>query len=280
NGQEGKLLTLRADSWIFLAPQFSNPEPADLADLRVRQALSLAIDRPSLADAIAGDGTLAGDLWLPRSDPQYRTAAASVRQQTYDPNAAVDLLAQAGWRRDGPDNGLVKHGQRFSPDLTTTVEWHSTAAIVADYWRQVGVDPKESVVSLGNVFDRQNRATYSGAELMAGPPGLSLLDSRLRSTNAPASDNFFAGANRGHYTNPDADRLLDRVWGTLDPSDRARALGDLTQLIALELPISGLFFYPAMMLVRADVRGVRVPEAIAPTGPVLVSWNAHEWEKK
>ena len=31
----------------------------------------------------------------------------------------------------------------------------------------------------------------------AGPPGLSLLDGKLRSTNAPAPDNLFAGSNRG-----------------------------------------------------------------------------------
>lgn len=279
DGREGTLLTISAENWVFLAPQFSNPEPTDLLEARVRQALALALDRSAIAEAIAGDASQAGELWVPPSDPSYPAGARTARHLMYNPNQALDLLGQVGWRREGTDNALVKHGRRFTLELVTTTEWHLSAALVADYWQQLGVDARENVVALGTVFDRQARATYAGVEVTAGPPGLALLDSRLRSSNAPGSENLFVGANRGHYASAEMDHLLDRTWATLEPRERAGAQGELNQLLTSDLPIVGLFFYPAMMLVRADVRGVQAPEVVAPAGPLLVSWNAHEWAR-
>jgi ABC-type transport system substrate-binding protein len=143
----------------------------------------------------------------------------------------------------------------------------------------VGVAVREVVLSLGAVTDRQNRAGFSGVELAAGVPNLALLDTRLHSANMPAPDNQWVGANRGHYSSRELDALLDKLWVSLERGEREAAERDIARHLSSELPIIGLFFYPAMAMVRRDVRNSRVPRTVAPVGRLSMTWNAHEWEK-
>lgn len=278
-GNGGTLVVIPTYSWVFLAPQFASPQPEELINPRVRQALAFAIDRAAIAEAVAGDTGLATDLWIHPSDRRYEPMASSVMRYQYSPDRAASTFRDAGWRRESPDGVLINRGERFELELTTVAEWHAAGALVADYWRQSGAVVKENVVSLSSVFDRQGRSAYPGVELAAAPPGLALLESRLRSTNAPEPENQWVGANRGHYTSREVDGLLDRLWQTLELEKLDALEQDIARVVGAELPIMGLFFYPAMALVRSDVRNVRPPEAAPPVARAMFSWNAHEWRK-
>ena len=105
------------------------------------------------------------------------------------------------------------------------------------------------------------------------------LDSRLRSTNAPGLESSFAGGNRGHYSSPAMDMLLDRMWEALDPTARDDAENQIARKVAEDLPIIGLYFYPTMTLVRGEIRNVVAPDASPPVARAMLTWNVHEWEK-
>lgn len=279
SGEEGTFSVLPGYSWVFVAPQFAAPQPEDLRDLRVRQALVHVLDRAAIAEAVIGDRSLASDLWIPQSDPRYGVVAEGTLQYPYDAKRAAGLFREAGWRREGADDLLVNHGRRFEIELTTTSDWDRPAAVVAEYWRQAGMAVRETVLSLGAVTDRQIRAAYSGVELAAGVPNLALLDGRLHSTNVPVQENQWVGANRGRYASPELDGLLDRLWVTLDRGGRESVEREIARYVSAELPIAGLFFYPAMVMVRATIGNVRPPKTVAPVGRLSLSWNAHEWEE-
>lgn len=279
DGAEGTLSIVPGYSWAFLAPQFLGPQPEDILDVRVRRALAYALDRSAIAEIVAGDRSLASDLWVPLGDPRYRAIAAGVAGHEYNPSRAADLFREAGWRRQGTDDALVKQGRRLEVELTTTTEWERAGAIVAEYWRQAGVVVRETVLSLGAIVDRQARAGYSGVELAGGPPSLALLDGRLHSTNTPSADNHFVGANRGHYASPELDGLLDRLWASADEAERQAAERQIARHVSEELPIIGLFFYPAMAMVRRSVLNTRPPQTVARVGRLSMGWNAHEWKK-
>jgi peptide/nickel transport system substrate-binding protein len=276
---QGVLSVLPGNSWVYLAPQFSGPHPEDLLDPRIRAALAHAVDTATIAEAVAGDRSMASDLWIPVADPRYRIIAEGTTRRDYSPERARELFREAGWRREASDDVLVKQGRRFEIELTTTSGWERAAALVAEYWREVGVAVREVVLALAAVTDRQNRAGFSGVELAAGVPNLALLDGRLHSANAPAPENQWVGANRGHYANRELDALFDQLWVSLERSEQEAAEREIAHLISSELPIVGLFFYPSMAMVRRDVRNSRVPRTAAPVGRLSMTWNAHEWEK-
>jgi peptide/nickel transport system substrate-binding protein len=279
DSREGVLTVIPGQSWVFLAPQFQNGQPADLADARVRRALLHAIDREALAEALTGDRALAADLWLPASDPRYETLASAATRVEYDPARARDLFREAGWRRESADDVLVKQGQRFEVELTATANWEGAASLIAQSWRRAGVVVNEHVLTLGAITDRQARASFSGVELAFGPPGLALLDSRLHSSNFPSAENQWVGGNRGRYENPEVDALLERISMTLDRGQRQELVRELARFISAELPILGVLFYPAMAMHNSVVRNVRPPRAVAEAGRLSMTWNAHEWEK-
>jgi peptide/nickel transport system substrate-binding protein len=279
DSRAGTLALIPGHSWVYLAPQFQGAQPADLADARVRRALLHAIDREALAEALVGDRALAADLWIPTTDPRYPELAAATERVEYDRNRARDLFREAGWRRESADDVLVKQGRRFEVELTATAGWEGAASLVAQYWRQAGIVVNENVLVLGAITDRQARASYSGVELTAGPPGLSLLDARLHGTGEPSAENQWVGGNRGHYDNPELDALIDRTWMTLERGRRQELVREMAQLLAAELPILGLVFFPAMAMIGASVQNVRPPRAVAEAGRLSMAWNAHEWER-
>ena len=88
-----------------------------LADLRVRQALLLAIDRKTLIGKLFGGHATIADTWINSVEPRY---TPDVESYPYDPAKAHDLLQQAGYT-PGPD-GICqdKAGNRLSLEFATT----------------------------------------------------------------------------------------------------------------------------------------------------------------
>ena len=275
----GSLILSPTYSWVFVAPQFANPQPKELADPRIRQALAFSIDRAGIAEAIGGDASLASELWVPTTDRRYQPVAQGTQRYQYSPDRAASLFRDAGWRREGADGVLVSHGQRFEIELSTTAEWQSSEAFVADGWRQAGVVVKEDVVTQGSIFDRERRSSYSGAEVTGAFPSIALLETRLRSTNLPLAENQFAGANRGRYASPQMDAFLTRLLEAVGPPALEAAESEIAKKASEDLPIIGLYFYPTMAVVRSNVRNVRPPEGTPPVGRPMFGWNAHEWAK-
>ncbi|MGH2598435.1 MAG: ABC transporter substrate-binding protein [Dehalococcoidia bacterium] len=95
-----QVLTYIPTTYTFIAPQLRNNSPFN--DVRVRRAISMAIDRKSWVDLLyLGQGrhdlnavpASMGKWWL---DPQSGDAGAGAQNFKYDPKAARDLLKAAG----------------------------------------------------------------------------------------------------------------------------------------------------------------------------------------
>ncbi|MBK0004456.1 ABC transporter substrate-binding protein [Erwinia sp. S38] len=109
-----------------------------LNDVRVRQALSLAIDREGIARAILRYPAAAGQLFPP-SVAQWHNA--SLAPLTTDTARARELLAQLGWQ-PGADGILQRDGKPFSLTLTTypdRPELPLIAAAIQQQLREIGV---------------------------------------------------------------------------------------------------------------------------------------------
>ncbi len=187
-----------ASRWVFVEPQKrAMAQPADLTDLRVRQALQHAIDRPELARAMAGDLGLAADSWVHPSFPEYPVVERSLVRYPYDVNRAKALMAEAGWAV-GSDGVLQKSGERFDVQVRFRSNTHSRpAAIVRDNWRALGIQGDLAFLPDTVQQDRAARATFSGVDIANNPMGGLNAAKRLSSQLIPTAENRYNGSNRG-----------------------------------------------------------------------------------
>jgi peptide/nickel transport system substrate-binding protein len=92
-----------------------NADHPILGDVRVRRALSLALDREAMADAVLREQELAATQLLPPSLTQWHSDLDPLGQ---DQAEARDLLTEAGWT-PGADGDLQREGQALELDLLT-----------------------------------------------------------------------------------------------------------------------------------------------------------------
>lgn len=193
-----------------------NGKPTIFADRRVRQAMTMLIDRERLLKELYhGLGTVATGPFSKLSD-QYDP---SVKEWPYDPARAVTLLKEAGFTRDSAGVLHTPDGKAFEPELTYPA----------------GSDFVEKVV----IFIRDNLAK-AGINLRLRAQKWPLLVASLNNRDYDAItlrwsggletdiEQMFAtrsikdGDNTNSYSNPALDKLIDEAHVTLDRDARMK----------------------------------------------------------
>ncbi len=212
------------------------------ADVRVRRALSLAVDRHILTERIvrAGD-TPAWSLIRPEfiGYPARRPPAGSAAAHREE---ARRLLAAAG---HGPDRPL-----RLELLYHTSEEHKKVAVAIAAMWQQLGVEvtlrnAERQVVELAlrnGDFEVARAAWFAS---YADPLGLLGL---LRGGSP---------ANSSGYRNPRFDSALDAAAAIADPARRLAALRETEDLLLEDAPVIPLYFLVSRRLVAQRVVGWR-----------------------
>jgi peptide/nickel transport system substrate-binding protein len=106
-------------------------------DVGVRQALNYAIDKDLIVEAVYGGRavSLPGPL-----SPFNNFVNTDLSPYPYDPDKALELLAEAGWADTDGDEILDKDGQPFAFTLDTIEDWRPLAEAVASLYREIGID--------------------------------------------------------------------------------------------------------------------------------------------
>lgn len=114
-----------------------NPEHPLFQDVRVRRALTQAVDRPALFAAL----DLPDD--LPLTDAPYTVCQFDrgelAEPWPFDPAAAARLLDEAGWRDEERDGVRNKNGEAFRFMTLVPVQEERAALVLQHQLRQVGV---------------------------------------------------------------------------------------------------------------------------------------------
>jgi peptide/nickel transport system substrate-binding protein len=82
------------DTWIPIFPQFINPSPAAIGDLRVRRALLHAIDRQQMVDTIQSGVVTVAHSFINPKHPEFPNADQYVVKYDYDLRRAARLFGQ------------------------------------------------------------------------------------------------------------------------------------------------------------------------------------------
>ncbi len=225
-------------SYFYVGWNQMNPR---LTDKRVRQALSMAVDRQSILDNVYyGLGELISGPLTP-DHPCYDT---SIAPYPYDPARAGALLEAAGWidaDKDGVREQVV-NGERLDLQLSLLLyggseEWATIGNAMKESYRKVGVGlelvPLEWPMQQQRMKERSFDA-YSGSWSMPydyDPRGL--WDSA--SADVPGSQNYIG------FRNPEMDRMIDGYDVDFDEASRNRTCKAMHALVHEEEPYMFMF---------------------------------------
>ena len=123
---------------------------APLADLRVRQALSLAINREAITERLFGGNASVANQFA----PAYRAGAPEMPALEYDPEKAKALLAEAGYA-DGFKMVFNAPNDRYPNGARV-------AQALVQFWSRIGIDV-ELNAQPWSVFAKARRAKEMGA---------------------------------------------------------------------------------------------------------------------
>lgn len=187
-----------------------NYENPFLADLNVRKAIAAGINYEALVGVLGSGVSVAGAPYPASSPYGYET----LNRQTYDPDAAKQYLADAGFE-DADGNGYVeKDGQELALTITYSNSSFTTMLeAVQDMLKQVGVHIELQIV------DSTSELGENGAfDMLCG-------NTQVLSTGDPQwyLDSFFktgASNNVTHYSNAALDEVIDKLAKTFDIAGR------------------------------------------------------------
>ncbi len=198
------------------SPLAKNP----LLDLRVRQAIDMAIDRKALADvAMEGLGKPVNQMVTP-SIFGYNKALAELK---YDPAAAKKLLADAGY----PNGFKIQFS--FTKDRLPGDTQVGTS--IAQMLAGIGIDATPNAQPAAVFFPARTRGDFSmsmsGWGTLTGEANYTL--SSLAHSNDP--DKKMGAFNVLAYKNPEMDRLLQAASVEMDLAKRRKYLEDANALV-------------------------------------------------
>ncbi len=222
-----------------------NSSKAPFNDVRVRQALSMMVDREFIAEQIWGQTMQPGYSFMPPGLGNYGEPA----YMDYKDMSPIDredkakaLLKDAGF---GPGKPL-----KVEIRYNTTDNNRNTVIAVAEQWKQAGIetsfintDGKTHFAHLrdGGDFDV---ARYGWIADYSDPEDFLFL---LKSDNK--------GFNYGKYNNPEYDALLKQAATELDLKKRADIMKKAEAILMKDMPWIPIMYYGKSNLISPKIHG-------------------------
>ena len=236
-----RMMYLHLDRHRATSPWFTakdgKPIPNPLQDLRVRQAMSMAINRAAIVDRLLErEGEPAGQ-FMP---PGFPGASTRLKPMAYDPARARALLKEAGF-----PNGfrMTMHGPigRYPND-------GKVLEAIAQMFTRAGIETQLELVAPASYFTRASSGGAGGmpefSVLFAGggsntaEPSTALIPLILTTDRARGTGT----ANRGRYSNPRVDELTLKAAATMDDAARNAMLAEATELALGDVAMIPLYF--------------------------------------
>ncbi len=246
------------------------------SDPAIREAIRWAVNKEEINSRLLGGAAALGftnvspNAWFYSEPPKY----------TFDPEKAKSVLDAAGWTV-GSDGVREKNGLKANIELCTTTRQvrQDTLALISSYLKAVGIASVVNAVSPNDIFASYNEATdqtpcalskynYDVAEHAFSVP----LDPLSNYPTYHSSQIEPKGGNDGFIKDPDVDKILEGVKGTVDFSQIKDLMGQWQKIYVdktIEIP---LYFRKEVYLVSPKV--VNFTGNPTATGP---TWNTFDW---
>jgi peptide/nickel transport system substrate-binding protein len=217
------------------------------ADVAVRQALSYAVDKEALNQAVWGG--IYSPAASPLMKPTFGYEPKTEEVYTFDPERAASMLEEAGWVLNGEIREKEGKTLSFSWPIQDRPDDNGMATFIQGAWRAVGADVVVEPMERGAFVERTREAgDYDLAFMWFSYADPDTLRTIFYSGNI---GNF----NVGKYSNPEMDQMLLDAAATGDTEER-QALYSKIQLQLLDeavtIPLVDSVTYNAK---RANLEG-------------------------
>jgi peptide/nickel transport system substrate-binding protein len=208
-----------------------NTQAAPFTDLRVRNAVQLAVDNAVVLElGVAGLGTVAENHHVAPVHPEY----AEIPKVAPDPAKALALMTEAG------------HAETELELISLDEGWLATTSdAIAGQLRDAGIKVKRTVLPGSTFWDGWTKYPFSTTSWGARPLGVQIYALAYRTGEA---------WNESAHSNPEFDAKLEEALGIFDPDQRRPLMAEMEKM----LQDSGVIIQPYWnQLIMHRVEAVR-----------------------
>jgi peptide/nickel transport system substrate-binding protein len=233
---------------VTLYPNYTK-KPFD--DIKLRKAISMAIDRAQIAKIAVNGYTVGADATgLDDAYARWRDekAVAAGDWTNYDVAKANALLDEAGYAK-GADGIRAKNGKPLRFDINVVTgwsDWVRAVQIVTQNLKQVGIDATLKTYDFSAFFEALQKGTF---------------DMSMGWTNTePTPFNFYRNLMATEFVKPvgemsarnwhrfgakEADPLFKQFESATDPAEQKRIINELQMIFVQQVPVIPLFKNPS-----------------------------------
>lgn len=221
----------------------TTPHPV-FGDVRVRRALSMAVDRQGMLRNIFGNLGRIGYGPFSMAIP-YADSATNV--PAYDTTAAKALLDSAGWRM-GANGVRAKNGVPLKFSLTvpvTSLPRRAYAVLIQEQLRKLGAQVDIDVIDPKAMIDRKLGGDFDAVLDAFNPDPTPTAEMQNWST----ADIGPTGQNSLRYSNRTVDALMDSASTSYDPARVKSLMLRAHQRIVADAPAIWLYDYVSVLAI-------------------------------
>lgn len=200
-------------------------------DLRVRKAISMAINRPGIAARIMEGLAIPAAQMLPDG---YEGTSTTLKPEKYDPKGAKALLAEAGY----PDGFKITiHGpnDRYVNDA-------DIAQAIAQMLTKVGIKTEVNTMPKAVYFGKASALEFS-LMLVGWATDTGEHSNCVKGLiHTFDKEKGYGKSNRGRYSNPKVDSLMAEALTTVDPVKHNKLLVEAVETGMNDLGIIPIHF--------------------------------------
>ncbi|SJZ54549.1 peptide/nickel transport system substrate-binding protein [Enhydrobacter aerosaccus] len=245
-----KLSVTKAENYFWTYFIGFKVDHALVSDIRVREALNLAVDQKAITDAVTFGFAEPADTML---EPGVLDYNGKLDKTLYGENVkkAEALLDEAGWKK-GPDGFRYKDGKKLAPVLYgISGAFKEIAEAVQGDLRKVGVDLQiqlfDATVAWGKLATQEFDAFGMSFPYVSAGDALNLY---FRSANVPTP-------NRMNWKDKETDDLLDKGMTATDDATRAAAYEAVQKKVHDAFVWIPLFHEPLFIVAGSNLKPIK-----------------------
>ncbi len=224
---------------------YLNLSRPQLKDVRVRQALSWALDRDELVTLAAEGQSTPVSTWL-SSNPAFAEARSAVYPK-YDPEKAAQLLDEAGWT-PGADGTRQREGKPLTIRLMTWGGDKALGEALQGQWSRLGIHAEVQHGDYSLIQTARKSGDWDASIEAWSTFGDEL--TLLAGQYGPQSS-----ANYGGYRDEVTNQLLAQLAEASNQAERHKLALQINERVALEAPVISLFPRPQLTAVSRKLQG-------------------------